>query len=70
MLSQLKKRLKNYPGAHAGETWKMDTDLTHCTEREKMEMKRQGVTLEQLQTEGFNRGEVSHMLFGYRHTKR
>ncbi|MBR6875504.1 MAG: hypothetical protein IKN00_04355 [Bacteroidales bacterium] len=69
-LKALKARLNTYPGAHTGEDWKKDTDLTHCTERERAEMARCGVTVEELEREGFDRGQVAHMLFGYRHTGR
>ena len=63
----LKKRLINYPGAHAGEEWKNDTDLNHCTEREKEEIKKLGLTLADFY--GFTRGEIHHMLFGYKYAK-
>ena len=66
-IEQLKKRLANYPGPHPNEAWKRDTDLTHCTPKEMDEMKRLGITVEQMMEAGFNRGEVHHMLFGYLH---
>ena len=68
-INELKSRLSNYPGAHPGEEWKLDTDLNNCTDREKAEIARLGFTVEDLVKEGFNRGEVQHMLFGYRYTK-
>ena len=61
-------RLKSYPGAHANESWKKDRNLNHCTRREREEMERLGVTPEQLTDFGLNRGEVHHILFGYRYT--
>ena len=64
----LMERLANYPGPHEGETWKLETDLTKCTPREKKEMERLGVTPEMLMDAGLNRGEVHHILFGYKHT--
>ena len=66
-VNELKKRLTNYPGAHAGEGWKLETDLTKCTPREKEAISKLGLSLDDLK--GFNRGEVSHMLFGWRYTK-
>lgn len=60
-------RLKNYPGAHANENWKKDRNLNHCTWREREEMESLGVTPEQLADFGLNRGEVHHILFGYRY---
>ena len=69
-LDELKKRLENYPGAHPGEKWKTETDLTKCTDKEKAEIKKLGITVEDLIAVGLNRGEVSHMLFGYRYTGR
>ena len=44
-LEALKARLDTYPGAHPGEDWKKDTDLDHCTERERAEMARLGVAV-------------------------
>lgn len=63
-VSELKNRLSNYPGAHPNEKWKLETDLSKCTDREKATIKSLGLTLDDLQ--GFNRGEVAHMLFGWR----
>lgn len=67
ILFELKKRLSNYPGAHPGEEWKLETDLNKCTDKEKEAIKALGLTLDDFK--GFNRGEVAHMLFGYRFTK-
>ena len=64
----LKKRLANYPGPHDGEEWKLETDLTKCTPREKKEMGKLGVTVEMLMYAGLNRGEVHHILFGYKYS--
>lgn len=61
-------RLNNYSGAHPNETWKLDTDLSHCTKREKEEISKQGMTIEMLEDAGLDRGQVAHILFGYRHT--
>ncbi len=69
-MNELLKRLNNYGGAHANEKWKMETDLNKCTDREKEEMKKLGVTVDDFMKEGLNRGEVAHILFGYRHTPR
>lgn len=68
-IEMLKLRLRNYPGAHEGEKWKLEKDLKKCTAREKEKMKTLGVTPEQLMAEGLNRGQVAHILYGYRHTK-
>lgn len=62
---EIKQRLKNYPGAHPNEKWKLETDLTKCTDKEKAEMKKVGLSFNC----GLNRGEVAHVLFGWRHTK-
>lgn len=62
------KRLDSYPGAHENETWKLDKDLRHCTKREQEEIVKQGLTIEMLTDAGLNRGQVAHILFGYRHT--
>ena len=67
-IDMLKMRLANYPGAHEGEKWKLETDLTKCTPREKAALKKAGVTVREMMDAGFNRGEVAHMLFGYRYT--
>lgn len=67
-MEELLKRLDNYPGAHPGEKWKMDTDLSHCTLKERAAMKKLGVTVEQFAEAGLNRGQVSHILFGYKYT--
>lgn len=64
----LMKRLANYPGPHDGERWKLETDLTKCTPREKKEMENLGVTPEMLMAAGLNRGEVHHILFGYKYS--
>jgi len=66
-LERLKNRLQNYPGAHEGESWKRETDLTKCTPREKAALRQYGLTVEDMMQPGFNRGEVAHMLFGYRY---
>ena len=66
-LAILKSRLSNY--RPSGEPWKKETDLTKCTVIEKREMAKYGVTPEQLMQAGLNRGEVAHILFGYRYTK-
>lgn len=63
--AEIEKRLKSYPGARQGESWKLETDLTKCTAREKAEMKKVGLSVDC----GLNRGQVAHVLFGYRHTK-
>lgn len=66
-INELKKRLATYPGAHPGEDWKLETNLSKCTDREKAEIKSLGLTLNDFR--GFNRGEVAHMLFGWRFAK-
>lgn len=65
-MEKLLERLRTYPGAHPGEEWKLETDLTKCTKREKEQMTRLGVTIEQFMERGLTRGEVSHILFGWR----
>jgi len=63
---EIRKRLENYHGPHLPkEQWKLETDLTKCTDREKAEMKKVGLSLDC----GLNRGEVAHVLFGWRHTE-
>ena len=69
-LDELKERLENYPGAHLNEKWKLETDLRKCTDREKAEIKKLGLTLEDLMAAGLNRGEVAHILFGYKYAGR
>ncbi len=64
----VEQRLTSYPGAHPNEKWKLETDLTKCTPRETQEMHRLGTSPEQLMEMGLNRGQVAHVLFGYRHT--
>ena len=64
-VEELKKRLATYPGAHPNEKWKEETDLTKCTPREKEKIEEMGLTLDDLK--GFNRGQVAHILFGWRH---
>lgn len=68
-IKRLKKRLASYPGPRPGEDWMLDTDLTNCTLREMEEMVAQGVTIRDLREAGLNRGEVHHILFGYKHQK-
>lgn len=65
-INELKGRLANYPGPHRGEEWKLETDLSKCSPKEKDAIARLGLTLEDLA--GFNRGEVAHMLWGYKWT--
>ena len=62
------KRLDSYPGAHENEAWKLDKDLSHCTKREKEKIAELGLTIQGLMDAGLDRGQVSHILFGYRHT--
>ena len=66
-VSELKERLRGYPGAHEGEEWKLEKDLTKCTDKEKRMMAHLGVTPEDLMRAGLNRGEVHHILFGCSH---
>lgn len=65
-VEELKKRLANYPGPHKNEKWKLETDLTKCTVSEMRKMQELGVTPGQLMAAGLNRGEVAHILYGYR----
>ena len=69
-IDELKKRLESYPGPHENEQWKKETDLNRCTRRERREMKRYGLTVGDFMKAGLNRGEVSHILFGYRFSPR
>lgn len=69
-VSELKERLRDYPGAHEGESWKLEKDLTKCTDKEKQMMVFLGVTPEELMEAGLNRGEVHHILFGCSYYKR
>lgn len=66
-ISELEKRLENYPGAHPDEPWKHETVLNKCTPREKEAISKLGLSLDDLK--GHNRGEVHHMLFGWRYAK-
>ena len=68
-VSELKERLRDYPGAHEGESWKLEKDLTKCTDKEKQMMAFLGVTPEELMEAGLNRGEVHHILFGCVHKR-
>lgn len=68
-VSELKERLRDYPGAHEGETWKLEKDLTKCTDKEKQMMAYLGVAPEELMEAGLNRGEVHHILFGCSHKR-
>lgn len=68
-VSELKERLRGYPGAHEGEEWKLEKDLTKCTDKEKQMMAFLGVTPEELMEAGLNRGEVHHILFGCSHKR-
>ena len=63
-VNELKERLRDYPGAHEGESWKLEKDLTKCTDKEKQMMAYLGVSPEELMEAGLNRGEVHHILFG------
>lgn len=65
LIENLESRLQTYPGAHEGEAWKMEPDPNKCTSREKNEILR--YTLMALMAAGLTRGEVHHVLFGYRH---
>ena len=68
-MEELLKRLESYPGAHPGETWKLDEDLTHCTESEKDMINRLGLTIYDFMAKGLNRGQVHHILIGHRFAK-
>ena len=68
-IEMLKSRLQNYPGAHPNEKWKLETDLTKCTAKEKSMMKTYDLKPEDLMAVGFNRGEVAHMFWGYKYEK-
>ena len=68
--SNVQALLANYPGAHPNEKWKLETDLTKCTPRETREMQRLGTSPEQLMEIGLNRGQVAHILWGYKHSPR
>lgn len=70
-VDMLMRRLENYPGAHTGESWKLETDLNKCTNTEKQKMHQMGLSVELLEALGLNRGEVAHILYGYlQHTKK
>ena len=61
-----KKRLGSYPGARPNEKWKQDTNLNHCTEKEKAGMRREGFTVAEAMAAGLDRGQIHHILYGYR----
>lgn len=67
-MNNIFNRLENYPGPHPGEKWKLETDLHKCTDREKGEMEKEGLTVEELMVLGLNRGQVHHILFGWKHS--
>jgi len=67
-MNNILNRLENYPGAHPWEKWKLETDLNKCTDREKEEMEKEGLTIEELTALGLNRGQVHHILFGWKHS--
>ena len=65
-IQKLARRLWSYSGPLSSEEWKYDEDLNHCTNREKEEMKKYGLTPTDFMNAGYNRGQVHHILFGYR----
>lgn len=69
-VTEIEERLKSYPGPHEHENWKLESDLNKCTPREKSEMAINGLSPEYLMSLGMNRGQVAHILFGYKHTRR
>lgn len=69
-IEMLRSRLQNYPGPHLNEQWKMETDLTKCTPREKQMMATYELTPEDLMAEGFNRGEIAHIFWGYKYPQK
>ena len=69
IVHELAERLRSYPGAHPNEVWKLEKDLNKCTDKEKQQITRLGLTVEDLMLLGLNRGQVAHILFGYRFTK-
>ena len=66
--SNIFNRLFTYRGPHSGEEWKLERNLAKCTSREKEEMKKLGLSVEQLMALGLNRGQVHHILFGWKHS--
>ncbi len=60
-------RLKTYPGPHPSEAWKNDQDLSHCTDTEKKKLAEYGITWEDLKPLNLTRGEIHHILFGFRY---
>ena len=68
-VKELAARLKTYPGAHENEGWKLESDLTKCTVHEKAELASYDISPAELMVLGLNRGEVHHILYGYKHTK-
>lgn len=69
ILAKLLPRLSTYPGAHPNEKWKCETDLHKCTDKEKAKIKEQGISVEVLMEAGLNRGEVAHILGGYKYAR-
>ena len=63
----METRLPSYTGPHPNEEWKRVTDLSQCTLREQEELAKYGITFEMCEEQGLTRGEVSHILWGYRH---
>ena len=68
-VKELAARLKTYPGANKNEDWKLEADLNKCTAHEKAELAGYDITPADLMVLGMNRGEVHHILYGYKHTK-
>lgn len=66
----VRERLSTYAGPHPNEKWKMDTDLSNCTDKEKNMMSALGLSVSLLQAAGLNRGDVAHVLYGYRYAVR
>lgn len=60
------KRLDTYPGPHPNEKWKLETDLTKCTDKEKDEMRKYNLSPADFMDAGLNRGQVHHILYGYK----
>lgn len=70
IVDDLMLRLATYPGAHENETWKLEKDLSKCSDKEKERMAFYGLTYKDFEAAGLNRGEVAHILYGYKHTEK
>ena len=71
-MEDLLMRLATYrqPAINKSQEWRLSTKLSEeCTPREQEEMRKYKVKPKHFERLGLNRGQVHHMLFGYKHEK-